>query len=180
MLIAAIALPIALHAGVAAKNISFISFLDEVRRGGESDYIRPNTAPLLGLAPHELSRAIVAEPPASRGAFAQKAFHYVAKPSTCAVLISGVVDKGLAKTYIFKATHNGDLTNALRVDSKLDSKGKAIRGAGVKVDLGVKTKEAQRLFKAELDFWLSGAYKPHRKRRGPKLPPTSPRKSQPN
>lgn len=178
--IALIALATALHAGVAAKKSSFAAFLEEVRRQGEANYIRPNIAPLLGLAPYEPSKAILAEPPGAKGTFVQKSFHYVVNPSTCAVLVSGVVRKERAETYILRTTHGGDLAAAVRIDSKLDSEGKAIRGAGVKVDLGVKSKEARRRFQAELDFWLSGRYKQHWKPRGPTLPPTSPRNSQSN
>jgi hypothetical protein len=157
------------HAGPAAQRAAeatFDQFVSELQEGGADNFIRPNIASLLGLTPKAPSKAYIIDVLKKDGAKQTgKTCNLVltegeAKP-LCAVFLTATRNRTKNESYYFKATPDGTLLSAFRMDFKLSKEGTPVPGSTRKTDLDVNAAKTQNAFKRELKFWLSGEYKKH-------------------
>jgi hypothetical protein len=139
----------------------FARLIQEVQAEGKDNYIRPNIGPLLGLEPNAPTKAFVIDVEKDKlGVKLGRSFNQL-NGSPTVVFLKSLREKGRHVGRYFKCAADGKLLSAIEVVSKTDKDGKVIRGSGVKTELDVSSSKTKKSLAAELDFWLSGAYKKH-------------------
>lgn len=139
----------------------FARLIQEVQSEGKDNYIRPNIGPMLGLDPNAPSKAFVIDVETDKQGVKLGRSCNLVKGSDIFVFLHYIRQRNRLIGRYFKCAADGKLLSAIEVVNKAGKDGKVIQGSGVKTDLDVSASKTKKSLAAELDFWLSGAYKKH-------------------